>query len=230
MRTPLSLALAGLLLMGAGCGASSSTETNINVSTGAKANVNGAAAVNAGVNANVSAGANVNANVNSNTNVPSGEVRDLPAATGVDATWQTYNNAALGFTFKTPTKGRYAPTWEVRFLAENDTDVENGCYITAQNQAVEAVRLRVGDAVFCQTATNEGAAGSVYVTRHVVTKKGTRYILLAFTKRAVNAGMLDCATQPESGLSVSSDACIPFDMAAYDAQIEQIISTFAFTS
>lgn len=222
MRTSLSLAVVGLLLMGAGCGFGGSSQANVN--TGAGANANRPPA-NVNARGNVNAAANANINVNVNAPAPSG-VRELPAATGVDATWETYTNDAIGFTFQAPTRGRYAPTWEVTFLAEGDARIQDGCFVDAQNESRTADRFSVDGVIFCRTFAREGAAGSVYLTQHVITKMGPRYVHLAFTKRAVNAAVLECATPPESGLSVSGDACIPFVMADFDAQIENIIATF----
>src|SRR5690606_38079230 len=46
-----------------------------------------------------------------------------------DNAWQTYTNAALGFSFNWPDKGRYAPTWEVTFSKDGDESVKDGCYV-----------------------------------------------------------------------------------------------------
>lgn len=157
---------------------------------------------------------------------PGQEVRALPAATGVDETWETYTNRALGFTFRAPTRGRYAPTWEVTFVAEGDAAIVDGCYQDGAREDRTSERLSTDGVTFCRSFSREGAAGSVFLTQHVVTKMGPRYAHLAFTKKATNAGMLECPTPPASGLSVSSEACVPFALDEFDAQIEAIIATF----
>ncbi len=213
MRTSLPAAIAALLLIGAGCGAAPETP----------------AADAPGANAPVSANRPpVNAPVTDAppATPPNQGVRALPAAAGVDATWQTYENEALGFTFQAPTRGRYAPTWEVTFVAEGDSAIVDGCYRQGASEDRSPERLSANGLTFCRSFFREGAAGSVYMTQHVVTKMGPRYAHLAFTKKAANAGMLDCATPPASGLSVSSEACVPFDLDEFDAQIEMIIATF----
>lgn len=208
---PLMVSSLALLLVGAGCDRAAAPGADAPPANRPAANAPAAARGNGNVNAPA----------------VGGDARILPAPTGIDDTWKTYTNTSLGFTFQTPTRGRYAPMWEVTFIDQDDASIVDGCYQDSAREDRTPERLLSSGFTFCRSFSREGAAGSVYLTQHVVTKRGPRiYIHLAFTKKAVNAGMLDCAVPPESGLSVSSEACVPFDMAAFDGQIETIISTF----
>lgn len=159
---------------------------------------------------------------------PASGARELPAATGIDNTWKTYTNAALGFSFQTPTKGRYAPTWEVSFLKSDDAHIVDGCYVPDANPdgAPERVAARAPVTEFCISASGDAGAGNFYVIRDAVTRINNTYVRINFVNHAYNAGAVGCNPMPESGMSTSANSCLPFIEAEYRAQIDNILATF----
>lgn len=156
---------------------------------------------------------------------PSVSTPESPSSTQttvtIDDTWKTYQNKALGFEFKWPTKGKYAPEWEVKFLKE--TEVQDGCY-PGDAESVEKKQITVNGVEFCVTSEMGAAAGSRYFSDYYVTKKDKTFILLQFKKRVVSGGPLGCSFE----LSASSSACIPFLEAEYRATLDAMISTFRY--
>lgn len=145
------------------------------------------------------------------TTVPTSTAPNAPAAptsplAPIDATWKTYTNASLKFSFQYPTRGRYAPTWGVTFVKTDDAKMQDGCYQGAGNPRQNAGTLFVGDKKFCVTRYEEGAAGQRYLTDYyAVEHKGT-VVLIAFSKQ------------------VTSDS--NFDIGVYNATLDQIVGTF----
>jgi hypothetical protein len=154
------------------------------------------------------------------------EPKELTPAT-TDATWRTYTNAALDFSFMWPTKGRYAPEWEVRVFAATDTEVaDGGCYhVQGANQDTERF-AKVGSQEFCHTSASEGAAGSVYFTDAYATRIGSRVVVILFSKQVTNGGMIPNCSEPYSSVST---ACVPFVVTEYQAALEGIVGTFKLT-
>lgn len=102
----------------------------------------------------------------------------LPA---VDETWRTYTSKAGDFSFQWPTRGRYAPTWNVTF---SDTGCSEG-----------AKTLNVfGTVGFCHDATTDGAAGTIHYTDVYKTQHGKSYIQITFTKAGSSMSGFDEAT------------------------------------
>jgi hypothetical protein len=170
--------------------------------------------------------------------VPPAEVRPqetiVPAAEGamtlettvqLDDTWKTYTNAALGFSFRWPSKGRYAPDWEVRFFGENSDKMQDGCFDEGAVERNPSAQVTVGGVGFCHSSFEEGAAGSRYLVDHYATKKGSQYVVISFTKRTTSAAALGCTGFE---LSASPAACVEFDEKAYLELLNQIVSTFAY--
>ncbi len=209
MRTPAALGLISLLVLaGFGCsGAAPAANTpaaNVPATTG-------------------------NANANVNAPAATSGARQLPAATGIDATWRTYTNKALGFTLQTPTEGRYAPTWEVNFPKPGDAHIVDGCYVPDAYAEGAPERVQVNGIDFCVSASEDAGAGQFYVMRDAVTKIGETFVRIAFVNHTVNAGNVDCNPMPESGKSTSATSCVPFIAADYQAQIDAILATFRLT-
>jgi hypothetical protein len=138
----------------------------------------------------------------------------------IDSTWKTYTSRAGDFSFQTPTKGRYTPSWEVSF---SDTDCAG-----AGAMKLGQTTFFVDGVSFCHTSFSEGAAGSVYFMDVYTTKQGSRYITVTFTKQGYSAGALNCSFVSAHPYSTSATTCIPFEETAYQAQLDQIISTFQF--
>jgi len=103
------------------------------------------------------------------------EAETKPEANAVSAAdgWQTYTNAALGFSFNWPSKGRYAPTWEVKFAKEGDASVKDGCFV-----ATGATNSKSGEFCHASVAPAAGEAKDYFTT----TING-QHVTLAFTKK-----------------------------------------------
>jgi len=131
----------------------------------------------------------------------------LPA---IDDTWKTYANKALGFSFQYPTKGRYSPLWEVTFVGENDSKIQDGCLIYG-GKHVDSYTTPGGTA-FChkyqdlQGDTDVDLRAEDYYS----TRIGKQYIVITFTKD------YKATVKPV------------FNIDAYRAQLDQIVSTFAY--
>jgi len=80
--------------------------------------------------------------------VVAGETRALTAADVTD-TWETYTSKSLGFSFDWPTKGRYAPEWEVKHYQSDSSDISNGCVKGRSFDLSQISRASVGTTVFC---------------------------------------------------------------------------------
>jgi len=147
-----------------------------------------------------------------------------PAKT--DSTWKTYVNVALGFSFMYPTKGTYAPQWEVKVFKDTDAQVHGGCYAVTGGEVGEPSMPMVGSQMFCHTSASEGAAGSTYFTDAYSTPFGHAIVVLVFTKQVTNAGIIpNCSAQ----YSTVSNACVPFTVADYEAALDGIVGTFQLT-
>ncbi len=113
------------------------------------------------------------------------------AAPGVDDTWQTYTSRSGDFSFKWPTKGSYAPTWEVTLLNASDPELKDGCDTGKDIPLKNAEQITTDAGVtFCHTSQNEGAAGSAYYTDAFTTKVGDSYAVITLTKHVSSAGAL----------------------------------------
>ena len=122
----------------------------------------------------------------------------------IDATWKTYANAALKFSFQYPTKGSYAPTWGVNILKTTDAKLEAGCYKGDGNPRQNKGELQVGDTTFCITRYEDTSSGQRLETDYYVGGLGGNVILLTFSKK----------------LSETADVGI------YNAHLDQIVGTY----
>jgi|GEM_PF-5756803 len=153
----------------------------------------------------------------------------LPTAE-TDDTWTTYENAGLGFSFLTPTRGLYVPRWEMQAYRLDDPAVADCVAVEgAPSGAVRRVETADGQE-FCHVSASEGAAGSVYFTDAYRTDIGQTAVVLRFTKRAVMADIGECERAPGQALwseFATPESCTPFSEAEYAAMLDGIVSTFA---
>ncbi|MEK7073316.1 MAG: hypothetical protein AAB974_02665 [Patescibacteria group bacterium] len=227
MRISHSLAVSSLavLLLGAGCTQAAEPAANAPVVNRPTTNA---------------PAANTPANANVNAPAPAAGVRDLPAATGVDGTWKTYSNAVLGFSFQTPTKGKYAPEWEVKFIAATDTHLQDGCYSdiyeTTTGREGTPERVSVGAREFCHASMGDGFAGGFGYVDTYTTQIDGRSVAVIFRKIAHSpAACMDsdpvCAdafAKKAMVLSFASGRSL-FILDEYQAQLDTIIATFLVT-
>ncbi len=128
-----------------------------------------------------------------------GTSNQLVTSVTIDDTWQAYTNKSLGFRFNWPTKGRYAPNWDVSFLKSDDANIADGCYGNDNTR-----RVSVGEVSFCRTGAvtdEDKLATDRYVTKH-----GETYVVMTFNKEKTTAE--------------------GFDWNEYHAFLDQIVSTF----
>lgn len=142
--------------------------------------------------------------------------RTLTAAQ-TDATWETYQNARLGFSFQYPTKGKYAPEWEVEVGGSSSCLESQDVGHTAE------------DTSFCVIGTREGAAGSTYFTHTYRTILKETSVSIIFTKKAIMADIGDCKKAPGQNYwsqYATPQSCIPFSEEEYKKTLDGIVGTF----
>lgn len=165
-----------LLIMGAGC-TSSSTTTPVIVPTDSTSD---------------SSSTPITSTDNKTPITQSDGTRILVAAE-TDETWVLYANKALGYTVNTPTKGKYTPTWEMKYVDQSDSHIINGCYFeinpTSKNEAVSDTVVVTDGTKFCHTKSEFGDSPSLFVVDGYTTVIGNKFIVIKFTKVAteVNA-------------------------------------------
>lgn len=130
------------------------------------------------------------------------EAKTPSTTVAIDDTWQPYVNKALNFEFKTPTKGRNAPRWEVTFVAEAEAKIKDGCMVI---DGGTAKKTTVGGTEFCHSMSAVGTTA----TDHYATKNGSRYVVITFTK------------VPPTGVT-------DFSWDEYRDHLDQIMSTFTY--
>lgn len=144
----------------------------------------------------------------------------------IDATWKTYTNSSLGFSFQYPTKGTYAPTWGVTFLKTNDPKLVKGCYQGEGNPRQNQGELLVGDSTFCVTRYEDAAAGQRYFTDHYVSGRSGSVILISFSKHlTVGDNFEDVRCHGQLVLATGT-SCTPVDPGVYNAALDQIVGTY----
>lgn len=161
---------------------------------------------------------------------PQSEVM-LPATT--DETWKLYTSKAFGFTIFMPTKGLYAPQWEVKIVSLDDPHVNNGCYFyqtDAQGQMTVTAPVITQDGVaFCLTSADDSGAGQRYEIADFSTIIENKMVVIEFSKHTVNTDMMDCPNMTER-YSLSGTACIPFVRETYISTLLGIMGTFRMPS
>ncbi len=160
------------------------------------------------------------------TQEPGGRL--LPAVQ-TDGTWKTYENARVGFSFQYPTKGTYAPEWEVKVFDQNAKEVQDCYYVDgASLDGVKNARTADGRH-FCTVHVSEGAAGSAYFTDAYATKVGNSVAVILFTKKAIMADIGDCKKAPGQkywSQYATPQSCIHFSEEEYEKTLDGIAGTF----
>lgn len=144
----------------------------------------------------------------------------------VDNTWNTYTSKGKDFSFKWPTRGVNAPMWSVSFYKENDPEITDGCY-TLQGTPEKLTNPQ--GVAFCHTQSKGAAAGTLHVTDAYATEKDNQYIVIEMTKEAYSADAMGCSFAKEYPYSSSVKTCVAFEDEDYDAILNTIISTFAYS-
>ncbi|MCR4256514.1 MAG: hypothetical protein NUW08_02305 [Candidatus Uhrbacteria bacterium] len=147
----------------------------------------------------------------------------------IDDTWKTYTNGSLTFSFRYPTRGRYAPTWGVTFVKTDDAKMQDGCYQGDANPRQNAGTLFVGDKKFCVTRYEDAGAGQRGLTDfYAVEQKGT-IVLIAFSKQFANGDNFEDESCHGKLVVASGTSCTPVDIGVYNATLDQIVGTFQET-
>lgn len=111
-----------------------------------------------------------------------------------------YANKALGYTVNTPTKGKYAPTWEMKYVDQSDSHISRdsieggGCYFihinpTPSNEFVGDTVRALDGTKFCHTKSEFGDPPSFFVIDDYATAVGESFIVIEFTKVTTNASV-----------------------------------------
>lgn len=149
--------------------------------------------------------------------------KELPV---IDGTWQTYTNAANKFSFQYPTKGRYAPEWNVTILSQGDARLEDGCKKAEANLRSTPGPFVVGDSSFCVVREVDAGAGQRYFTDAFTAPRGDKFIQITFSKRLANGDLFEDESCHGKTVISSGTTCILFDEALYRAHLNQIVATY----
>ncbi len=139
----------------------------------------------------------------------------------IDDTWKTYQSSAGGYSFRYPTKGVYAPQWEVKYYDERDLApgqnrllMKDGCVEDSSYLSKSTFNE------FCHSWSVIEMGDTKRIDYYAV-KKGNKYLAFVFTKKTYSDN--SC---PEPSLSKSS--CISQDSEEYQAVLNTSMSTFKF--
>lgn len=149
--------------------------------------------------------------------------KELPV---IDSSWKTYSNSAVSVSFQYPTKGRYAPEYQVELLQPLDARLSGGCMNPQSERRTPDGTLIVGDSTFCVVREGDAGAGQRFYTDSYTVPRGERIVLITFTKRLANGDMFEDVACHGKVVISSGTSCIPFDEALYRAHLNQIISTY----
>lgn len=165
--------------------------------------------------------------VKTETSPSSGETQTLTPAT-TDDTWKTYTNAALGFSFMWPTKGRYAPEWEVKVYDLKNPNIPE-CFLTAQYETEPIVSLG-GDLAFTRSHFKAASVDhtSLYHCYSLALPNENSRIVIGFSKQYYPADEACLKGTNASGTSVKG-VCSPFVEADYQSALDGIVGTFKKT-
>jgi hypothetical protein len=133
----------------------------------------------------------------------------------VDDTWQTYTNKSLGFDFRWPTKGIYAPTWEQKTLKNDDQLIKESC---AADGGAFATGGYQG---YCHSFSTVEVTSNESRVDQYIWKKGGNYIAIIFTKNLYKVS--GCKS-----ISLSKSSCVEFKPETYQALLDTSISTLKF--
>lgn len=151
------------------------------------------------------------------------EEKELPV---IDGTWKTYTNASLNFSFQYPTRGRYAPEWNVSIMRADDARLENNCVKPEATARTSNGSLVVGDSTFCIVRTVDAGAGQRYYADAFSAPRSDRVIVITFNKRLANGDLFEDKNCHGKTVISSGTTCILFDEALYRAHLNQIVSTY----
>ncbi|MFH0928717.1 MAG: hypothetical protein V1821_04575 [bacterium] len=157
----------------------------------------------------------------------SGEVRTLTPAM-IDSTWRTYTSKALGFSMDWPTKGRYAPEWEVKIYSTQDQQIKDGCYVIIDESTggVNSFqRVSAGGQNLCHSSLRTGDYKLAVLVDAYATTVQNKVAVIHFTKSAwipSVAGIENCAEE----LSSNEKVCVPFKTTDYYNMLDGIVGTF----
>ncbi len=150
-------------------------------------------------------------------------------AVQTDETWKTFENTRVGFSFQYPTKGKYAPEWEVKVFDQNAREVQD-CYYVDGASLDDVRNARTTDGRhFCTVHASEGAAESAYFTDAYATAVGKSVVVILFTKKAIMADIGDCVRAPGQNYwseFAKPGSCVPFSETEYRQILDGIASTF----
>ncbi len=146
----------------------------------------------------------------------------------IDATWKTYTNGALGFSFRYPTRGTYAPTWKMILPGKNDPKITNGCYSSVESiPNGEAPRnLTIDGVTFCHTRAGDGFTGHIGYEDNYLVQLNGQWVLFSFEKTVTNGSMYDAEQYPACQGKYVTSPCVEFNETDYLAHLDQIVGTF----
>ena len=133
----------------------------------------------------------------------------------VDETWQTYQNKSLGFEFRWPTKGIYAPTWEQKTLGKDDQLIMESC------AAKDGAFATGGYQGYCHSFSTVEVTNNESRVDQYIWKRGGDYIAIVFTKNLYKIS--GCRS-----ISLSKNSCVEFKPETYQALLDTSISTLKF--
>jgi len=213
-----------IALFGAGCAAQQPTSSV--ASSSAKSNISATQQVSVLLNKNNAPDSNPKV-TQKNIATGSRAVSAVSSTIAADGTWQMYTSKTLGFTFRWPTRGSYAPTWEVKLLKASNREIKNGCDIgkNLPLKKPEQITTRSG-VTFCHTSAVDAGAGQFYFVDAFATHIDGTIVVITLTKHVVNAGILGCSFTKNYPYSTSGARCNPFQADKYRAEYMTILSTF----
>lgn len=169
--------------------------------------------------------------------MPSSDGTRALVATETNETWKLYTNKALGYSINTPTKGKYAPDWEMKYFDQTVSQIITTCYFpnnVGQNSAgYEPVHDNVvtpDGTKFCHTRSEISDLGSNFVVDDYATVLGKKFIVMEFTKLIFDASVVGCTGKMTEAYSLSKTACIPFVASDYQTTLDGIVGTFQMNS
>lgn len=151
------------------------------------------------------------------------DAKELPV---IDGTWKTYSNSTYKFSFQYPTRGRYAPEWNVSVLRSDDERLDGNCLKQDVEPRSSNGSLTVGDNKFCIVRGVDAGAGQRYYSDVFTVPLGDRIIMVTFTKRLANGDLFEDEACHGKVVISSGTSCILFDEALYRAHLNQIIETY----
>lgn len=149
--------------------------------------------------------------------------KELPV---IDGTWKTYTNAAYKFSFQYPTKGRYAPEWNVSILSQGDARLADGCKKPEGELRTTSGPFVVSDTSFCVVREVDAGAGQRYYTDSFTAPLGDKFVQISFSKRLANGDLFEDESCHGKTVISSGTTCILFDEALYRAHLNQIVATY----